>query len=460
MSQEERKQKRKRTYQPISGFPEHLPEVRRVEQKLLDTIRRNYELAGFANIETPAVERTEVLTSKGADDKEIYTVGRLHDENEKAEDKLALHFDLTVPMARYVAQHYGQLTFPFRRYQIQKVWRGERAQSGRYREFYQADIDIIWDEKLPLSADTEVLTTINHVLSDLDIWKYTIRVNNRKIIIGFVQSLGIQDPKAIMNVITIIDKMPKIGEQEVRRLLDQIPLDSVSIDRAIEFCQVSMRGSEAVLAYLWAIDNDELQVGLKELQSVYRWALSLWVPEEKLVLDPAIARWLGYYTSTICETFLDGYERLGSICSGGRYDDLASYFTDKKLPGVGVSIGVSRLLSRLLQMERYNTGAQTPSQVLVTRLQDTYADIYAGIVRDLREAYVPTELYLDPEVKIGKQLGYAHKKWIPYAVVAGDEEIAQNQVQLKHMHTGDRENIPLDQIVDRVRQLIRSSWNE
>lgn len=442
------------TPQSISGFPEHLPETRIVEQKLLDTIRKNYELAGFANIETPAVERTEVLASKWADDKEIYTIWRLHAEEGAQEDKLALHFDLTVPMARYVAQHYNDLTFPFRRYQIQKVWRGERAQSGRYREFYQADIDIIGDEKLPLSADTEVLTTINNVLSDLNIGEYTIRVNNRKVIIGFVKSLWIDDDKKIADVINVIDKMPKIGEQEVRKSLANLELDNKWIERVIEFCNASKWGSEAVLQYLKSIQNEELQIWLSELEAVYKTWVTLGIDPEKLVLDPAIARWLGYYTGMICETFLNGYERLGSICSWGRYDNLASHFTDKKLPGVGVSIGVSRLLSRLLQMERFNTGAQTPSKVLVTRLQEEYEDTYLWLVRDLRQWGIPSEVYLDGSVKIGKQLGYANKKGIPYAIVAWDDEISQWEVQLKHMYTGDREQVAIENIVSRVKELL------
>lgn len=445
------------TPQSISGFPEHLPEVRMVEQKLLDIIRKNYELAGFVNIETPAVERTEVLVSKWANDKEIYTVWRLHAEDEKKEDKLALHFDLTVPMARYVAQHYSDLTFPFRRYQIQKVWRGERAQGWRYREFYQADIDIIGDGDLPISADVEVLTTINNTLSDLDIGQYTIRVNNRKVIVGFVKSLWIEDDDEIMEVIKIIDKIQKIWELEVGKLLSKMGISEWNIDKVTEFCNVSKQGGEKVLEYLRWIDHEEVQNGLSELETVYRQALLLGMDPKHIMLDPSIARGLGYYTGTIYETFLDGHEWLGSICSGGRYDNLASYFTEKKLPWVGVSIGVSRLLSRLVQMEKFNTNIQTPSQVLVTRLQSEYEAVYLQILGDLRKTGIPSEIYLGENVKIGKQLGYANKKWIPYAIVAGGDEISTGEVQLKHMNTGDKEQVVIENISGRIKELLAQS---
>ncbi len=439
---------------PISGFPEHLPEIRMIEQKLLDTIRRNYELAWFASIETPAVERTEVLTSKWADDKEIYSVGRLLEEDGNKEDKLALHFDLTVPMARYVAQKYNDLTFPFRRYAIQKVWRGERAQGWRYKEFYQADIDIIGDETLPISADVEILTTINNVLSDLDIGKYTIHINNRKIIIGFVKSLWV-DESLVWEVIRIIDKMPKIGELEVRKSLwKKLELSPEIIDRAIEFCQIAQKGNTAVLIYLDSINHPEVQDGLTELKKVYEQATSLGMSDETIMLDPSIARWLGYYTGTIYETLLDGHEWLGSICSGGRYDNLASYFTERKLPGVGVSIGVSRLLSRLIQTGKYNTNRQTPSEVLVTKLQSNYESQYLSILGELRKAGIPSEIYLDGSVKIGKQLGYANKKWIPYAIIAGEDEFSKWEVQLKHMYTGDKEQVSISNIANRVKELL------
>lgn len=439
----------------ISGFPEHLPEVRIVEQKLLDTIRNNYELAGFSPIETSAVERIEVLTSKWADDREIYTVGRLHEEWNK-EAELWLHFDLTVPMARYVAQNYEQLTFPFRRYQIQKVWRWERAQSGRYREFYQADIDIIGDGELSIGADVEILTTIDNVLSDLNIGSYQIHLNNKKIIQWFVESLQIVNPSDIFAITRIIDKVPKVGENETRVSLVQY-LSEEKIERVLQFCKIAKMGNEAVLEFLSSIDHPLVAEWLMELRQVYIQSQQLGMNPNKIILDPGIARGLGYYTGTIYETFLVGHEWLGSICSGGRYENLASYFTEKKLPGVGVSIGVSRLLSRLLTLEKFNTTAQTSSKVLVTRLQEEYSAIYLKILWELRKANIPSEFYLQENEKIGKQLGYANKKWIPYTIIAGDDELSKNEVQLKHMHTGDKEQIPLNNIVNHVQSLLNKS---
>lgn len=437
---------------PISGFPEHLPEIRMIEQKLLDTIRSNYELAGFSSIETSAVERIEVLTSKWADDREIYTVGRLHEEWGK-EAELWLHFDLTVPMARYVAQNYEQLTFPFRRYQIQKVWRGERAQSGRYREFYQADIDIIGDEALSIGADVEILTTIDNVLSDLNIGSYQIHLNNKKIIQWFIESLGIEDQQKIWMITRIMDKVTKVWENETRKSLES-HLSSDRIESVIQFCKITKEGNEAVLDFLTSIDHPLVAEWLSELRQVYSQSQQLGMDRNKIILDPGIARGLGYYTGTIYETFLVGHEWLGSICSGGRYENLASYFTEKKLPGVWVSIGVSRLLSRLLTLEKFNINTQTPSKVLVTRLQEEYSATYLKILWELRKANIPSEFYLQEGEKIGKQLGYANKKWIPYTIIAGEDELSKNEVQLKHMRTGDKEQISLSNIVNRIQSLL------
>lgn len=442
------------TPRTISGFPEHSPENRRIELELLDKIRQWYELAGFTNIETPAVERTEVLTSKGAEDKEIYTLSRLQAEQWEKDDKLALHFDLTVPMARYVAQRYNELTFPFRRYQIQKVWRWERPQGGRYREFYQADIDIVWDGNLPLSADVEVLTTIDNVLSWLNIWDYTIRLNNRKIIIGFIKSLGIQDERKVSQVTRIIDKMTKIWELEVRNLLWNLDIHEDVCNKIIEFCRITHTWNEWTLEYLKQLNSPDIENWVSELEEVYSQAKMLWMDMKKVAIDPSIARWLGYYTGTIYETFLSGHEGLWSICSGWRYDNLASYFTDKKLPWVGVSIWVSRLFTRLLEIEKLNTKIQSPSKVLVTRLQEKYLSEYLHILWELRKSWIPSELYLDGTVKIGKQIGYANRKWIPYAIVAGESEIEQNEVQLKHMYTGDKEQVSIKQISQRVKELL------
>lgn len=449
---------------PISGFPEYLPEARMLEQKFIDTIRTSYERSGFVNIETPAVERVGTLVSKWADDKEIYTVGRLQADKDKSknseyddkdgwEDKLALHFDLTVPTARYVARHYSNLVFPFRRHQIQKVWRGERAQGGRFKEFYQADIDIVGDGALSLDADADILTTLDRTLSDLNIGKYTFHVNNRKILVGFVKHIGVEDDNVMM-VIWVIDKVLKIGEQWVQKFLEDMGLSSDKITLILELCSLSNRGNQEVLQFLKSVNSKEVQAWVEELESVYKKAVMLGINPDNILFNPSIARWLEYYTGIIFETFLDGTESAWSICSWGRYDNLASHFTEKKLPGVGWSIGASRLFDRLLKNKRLVPSNQTPSKVLITRLQEKYEDMYLGLVRDLRQAGVQSEMYIDGSVKIGKQLGYANKKGIPYAIVAWDEEVSRWEVQLKHMYTGDREQVAIENIVSRVKELL------
>ena len=439
---------------PLSGFPELLPEVRIIENKLLDTIRKNYELAGFASIETSAVERLEILISKWADDREIFTVGRLSQDADEQNTKLGLRFDLTVPMARYVVQNYSQLTFPFRRYQIQKSYRWERAQAGRYREFYQADIDIIGDGELPLSADVEILTTIDNVLADLNIGEYTIRINNKKILSWFVDSLWCTTVDNRASIIRIIDKAPKITEEELIVLLTEF-LDDRRIRLVIQFVSVSQLGNNSVLKYLETIDNPLVQEWVGELKTVYEQSLLLGIDTNRIVLDPGIARWLGYYTGTIYETFLVGNESLWSICSGGRYDNLASYFTDRKLPGVGVSIGVSRLLSRLLSIQDIDTRSQTPSRVLVTKLDEKYSSVYLEVLRDLRQEGIPSELYLGEGVNIRKQLTYADKKGIPYAIIIWEDEMVRGEAQIKSLFTGQKEQIPLNLLTARILELLK-----
>lgn len=439
---------------PLSGFPELLPEIRIVENRLLDTIRKNYELAGFASIETSAVERLEILTSKWADDREIFTVWRLSQDADEQDAKLGLRFDLTVPMARYVVQNYDRLTFPFRRYQIQKSYRWERAQAGRYREFYQADIDIIGDGKLTLSADTEILTTIDNVLSDLDIGPYVIRINNKKILTWFVDSLPGATPENRAAIIRTIDKAPKISKEELVDMLAEY-LEESAIRQVIEFVNISKMGNNAVLEYLGTLENDLVQEWLGELQTVYGQSILLGIDSDRIALDPGIARWLGYYTGTIYETFLVGNESLGSICSGGRYENLASYFTDRKLPGVGVSIGVSRLLSRLLTIQDMDTRSQTPSRVLVTKMDESNSATYLKLLRDLRKSGIPSELYLGDGVSIGKQLSYADRKWIPYAVIVWEDEMARGEAQIKSLFTGEKEQIPLESLVDRILELLK-----
>lgn len=440
------------TPRAISGFPEFLPEEQILLNRMADSIRASYERAGFAPIETCAVERTEVLTSKGMVAKEIFGLTRLANsrrETQEQDAELALRFDLTVPMARFVAQNCGQLDFPFKRYQIQKVWRGESPQNGRFREFYQADIDIIGNGTLPLFADVEILSVVNDVLRGLDIGDYRMRINNRKVLTGFLASVGVSDPERAKEVIKTIDKKDKVGPQETEADVRAV-LPAQQAEKVLAFLALANASAAEIFAGLKGIANDELQKGLEELSYVYENALALGVPAAQLVVDPSISRGLDYYTGTVYETFLVGDEKLGSVCSGGRFDNLASYFTDRKLPGVGVSIGLTRLASKLIESGRLKPFAKTPTKVLVTRLQEQYLDRYLALLRELRESGVPAEISLEKS-KLGKQLEYADRKRIPFCLVAGETEFAQGTVQLKDMRTGEKSDVPLAELIRTVK---------
>ena len=355
---------------PISGFPEFLPADQILFAKILNIIRTGFERYGFSPIETPAVEKKEVLTSKAGIEKEIYALSRLAAEmGENSETDLALHFDLTVPLARYVAQHKEKLVFPFRRYQIQKVWRGERAQSGRYREFYQADIDVIGKGSLSLITDAEIPSVIYQVFREMQIGAFAIKVNNRKILQGYFRHLGI--PKAQMvEVMRLVDKLEKIGiDKLVTELTNKTGLDTTTATNIIDFLGQKLDNKE-MLAKLQSFSNiNELfSEGVTELGVVVDGMRTLGVPEEYFRIDVGIARGLDYYTGTVYETVLIDYPGIGSICSGGRYDDLASYFTDEKLPGVGISIGVTRLVPRLIEAGILKSGPATIAPVLVTSM--------------------------------------------------------------------------------------------
>jgi len=398
-------------------------------------------------------------------------------------------FDLTVPATRYAIEHFSDLVFPFRRYQIQKVYRGERPQDGKFNEFYQADIDIFGNDTIPISADVEILTTINYVLWDLDIGWYTIHLNNKRVWVWLLQNLGIDNNEKQNVILSIVDKSPKvwkditeqslfeaIAPENSQKIIRELTIDGKvpktqeildelrstkeivlqsAIRDILELTFSSGKNPEKIIESLRTIDNKTLQVWLQELDIVYSQALALWVPKERLIIDRATIRGLNYYTGTIYETFLDWEEWLGSICSGGRYDDLASLFSkNKRLPWVGVSIWVSRLLSRLLKKGKYTTVVKTPSKVLVTRLQKEYEIIYLWILGELRKAWIPSELYLESDAKLGKQIWYADKKWIPYAIIAGEDEISKGEVQLKHMYTWDKEQISIEHISKRVKELL------
>lgn len=396
----------------ISGFPEWLPEQKLVEDRVIAKVRKVYESFGFTPIETPAVEALTTLSSKGVIDKEIYAVRRLQGESEEGE--LGLHFDLTVPLARYVAQHNHALVFPFKRYQLQKVWRGDRPQKGRFREFYQFDIDIIGREELPVSADAEILAVIDRAILAMELGPHVVRINSRKILQGFYSGLGL-DEESTRAAITVVDKIDKIGAEGVKNELLKIRLVTNDIaGRIVASAQLKFPPSEihARIAAL-GIENSELISGAEELTAI----LEL-IPEAtraRCLVDFSLARGLAYYTGIICEIGLTGYPEFGTIASGGRYDNLASQFTDQKLPGVGLSIGLTRLMDLVFSANLIPVTAKSPTELVVSVYVETDRKRCNEIADELRELGMPTEVYLKSP-KIGKQIEYAESKGARYVL--------------------------------------------
>jgi histidyl-tRNA synthetase len=433
--------------QPLSGFPEWLPEEKLVEDRFLAIIRRNFALYGFTPVETPAVERKEVLRAKGVDAKEIYALSRLAAETEggDGQTEMALHFDLTVPLARYVAQHFGKLTFPFRRYQIQKVWRGERPQAGRFREFYQCDIDIVGNGSLGLMADAEIPSVIAAVFSDLAIGRFKIRINNRKVLQGLMRAEGIGEDQQPAFLRTI-DALEKVGRQRVAAMLaEDEGLGAAAADRLL--AQLD-RGAD-LDGLAGAVDDPLLREGIEELRGVAEGLAALGVDPDHWEIDLSIARGLNYYTGTVYETRLVDHPEVGSICSGGRYDNLASTFTRQTLPGVGISIGLTRMLARLFEAGIVAPGAKSPAPVLVTVMDQAYLANCLAAAAELRRAGIATEVFTDQK-KLGQQLKYADQKGFRVVVILGEDEVEHDRVQLKLLDTSEQHSHPRAKLVEAV----------
>ena len=402
---------------PLSGFPELLPEQRFVEQQVIDTLRRSFELHGFAGIETRAVEPMDQLLRKGETSKEVYVLRRLQETDAAADSGMGLHFDLTVPFARYVLENAGKLEFPFRRYQIQKAWRGERPQEGRYREFTQADIDVVMKDELPFHFDVEVARVMAEALSGLPLPPLRLRVNNRKLIEGFYRGIGASDPQA---VITIIDKLDKLPEEQVAEVLGR---DAGLGDEQVQQCLALARITTTDTSFVervreLRVEHELLDTGLAELAAVIDGCASVRSDRFEVEASLSLARGLDYYTGTVFEIFMVGFEFLKSVGGGGRYDALAS---DGRTtyPGVGISFGISRSLVPLMSRGVLTSDRKVPSAVLVALTDEESRPASDAVAADLRARGIPCEVAVSPQ-KFGKQIRYAERRGIPYVWFPGE----------------------------------------
>jgi len=422
------------------GVMELLPREQIAFQRMLDTIRRNYERFGFLPVETPVFELSETLLTKsgGETERQVYFVqstGALAKEGEGLPE-LALRFDLTVPLARYVAEHEHELTFPFRRYQIQRVYRGERAQRGRFREFYQCDIDVIGKDALSVRFDAEILAVIHAVFSELGIGAFTIQLNNRKLMRGFFEAQGVTDGEQQALVLREVDKLDKRGADYVRETLtgEGFGMSAEGVDRILDFVAVRSTGHADALAKLDALGqgSDTFNQGIAELREVLELVKALGVSEDAYCLNFSIARGLDYYTGTVYETQLDGYPQIGSICSGGRYEDLASHYTKSKLPGVGISIGLTRLFWQLREAGLIAGSDESSVQAMVALMEEGQLPDSLDIARRLRAAGINTEVQMEAR-KLAKQFQYASRAGIRFVVLAGEDELARGVVTVKDL---------------------------
>lgn len=427
----------------LSGFMELLPNEQILFNQMRETIEDTYKKFGFLPLDTPVIELSEVLLAKagGETEKQIYRFN-------KGDKDLSLRFDLTVPLSKYVAKNYGNLSFPFRRYQIGKVYRGERTQKGRFREFYQCDIDVIGDGELDLINDAELPSVIYTIFKNLGFNNFTIRVNNRKILNGLFESINAKD--VAVDIMRIIDKIEKIGEEKVKQELKELNIPEESVEQVIKFIRINGTTDEKLqeLENL-KINNETYLEGVKELKDVIKYIRAFRVPEPCFTVDVSIARGLDYYTGTVYETFLNDYKSIGSICSGGRYNNLSEYYTDKKLPGVGMSIGLTRLFFILNDMNLIKVQRKSISKVLVVSM---VSDLSQAIetANKLREAGINTEVYFDDK-KIKAKFKYADKLRIPYVIVIGEDEIKSGTLTLKNMETGEQVGKTIEEIIELMK---------
>ncbi|MCI9367044.1 MAG: histidine--tRNA ligase [Oscillospiraceae bacterium] len=436
----------------LSGFMELLPAPQAQFERMVELMRQSYALYGFTPLDTPVIEASEVLLAKagGETEKQIYRFN-------KGDSDLSLRFDLTVPLAKYVALHYAELSFPFRRFQIGKVYRGERAQRGRFREFYQADIDVIGDGKLDIVNEAEIPAIIYQTFTSLGLRRFQVHVNNRKVLSGFYAMLGLTEKSG--DIMRVVDKLPKIGAEKVRELLtgDELALSGEQADEILKFISITGSNNTVLSALKEYCGRHELfDQGLDELSAVVKYLGTFGVPEENFAVDLTIARGLDYYTGTVYETFMLDHPEIGSICSGGRYDNLAEYYTDKQLPGVGISIGLTRLFYVLQEQGYLNDALLTaPADVLVLPMTDDLSPAIA-LATALRGAGIRAQLYTEQK-KFKQKMSYADKLGVPYILLLGEDEITQGKASLKDMRTGEQELLSAAEIIERIRLALADS---
>ncbi len=435
----------------LSGFMELLPDKQIRFETMVDILRRTYASYGFAPLDTPAIEDAQILLAKGGGEteKQIYRF-------QKGDSDLALRFDLTVPLAKYVALHYNELAFPFRRYQISKVYRGERAQRGRFREFYQADIDIIGDGKLDILNEAEIPAIIYKVFRGFGLTRFQIRVNNRKILSGFYAMLGLSQQSG--DIMRTVDKLDKIGADKVKVILmEDCGLTEAQADEILAFISIRGTNAQVIQALEGYTGKDELfDLGLGELKAVTANLSAFGVPEENFAVDLTIARGLDYYTGTVYETTLLDHPEIGSVCSGGRYDNLAGYYIEKSLPGVGISIGLTRLFYVLDEQGLLNPQLPSaPADALVLPMTESVTPAIA-LAETLRSAGLRVQLYGEQK-KFKQKMAYANKLGVPFAVLLGEDEIAEGKCSVKNMVTGEQQKLTPEEAASYIKNAVSVS---
>ena len=427
----------------LPGFMELLPNEQIQFNGMVDKIRNSYERFGFLPLDTPIIEMAEVLLAKagGETEKQIYRF-------DKGDNDLALRFDLTVPLAKYVCEYFNDITFPFKRYQIGKVYRGERPQKGRYREFYQCDIDIIGDGELSIVNDAEMPSVIYNTIRELGFEEFTIKINNRKLLNGLFIELELNEES--VEIMRIIDKLEKIGKENVIKCLQDLKIAESKIETILSFIEINGTTDEKLkkLEEL-RISNELFKQGLEELSEVIKYVRLFGVPDTHFIVDLTIARGLDYYTGTVYETFLNGYREVGSVCSGGRYENLAEFYTDKKMPGVGVSIGLTRLFYKLNELNILREETKSIAKVLVVSMSDN-PNKALEVGKTFRDVGINTDVYIEDK-KIKSKFKYADKLQIPYVAIIGEEEEKNGTVSLKNMETGEQEEISIEEAIEKLK---------